>query len=359
LIQKEQPPSIKHHSLHNIGKIGFGVASFFLITILVLMPPSNNDAQGFIEIKKYKVINSPDVCGDKLCSQLTEQKAKKGLSTRDIKICGDRPCVSKSGMPSQSTSKQSSGSTLNIDVFFIDDRRFLLFKGKGWHNLHNVEIKITSQTFETSVRSQTDDRGNLYMPWQIPKQFADGVYTIFATDGIHSIKFSVEITVSGKVSIRHSTIDRCTDIKFPVDWSGCDLYGRVLTNIDLRMAKLKNANLFGASLQNKDLRGADLSNAVLKNANLDRAILIGADLSYSNMVDAKVRNADLSNAKMKSAKLYRTDFTETNLSNVDFTGATLSYANLSFTNLQGANLENAGTWATNLNHCKNHIICSK
>jgi len=337
----------------------FGLLVVLLASCLFLLVISNNDAHGFIEIKKYKVINSPDVCGEKLCSPLDEQKAKKGISTRDIKVCGNVPCGVKNETVGQSVSKKSSQLTLKIDSFFINERNFLLFKGQGWHNLHNVEIAITGQTFETSIRSKTGNDGNLYMPWPIPKSFADGTYSIFATDGIRSIEISVEIIANGNVSISAGKADRCNSTKTPINWSGCDLYGRVLTNVVLRMAKLKNANLPGATLENKDLSGADLTNANLKNANLDGAILVGADLSYSNMINAKVRGADLSNAKITYAKLYKTDFTKSNLSNVDFAGATLSYSNLSFADLKGANLENTGTWATNLNNCKNHPICGK
>ncbi|MGQ0771887.1 MAG: pentapeptide repeat-containing protein [Nitrososphaerota archaeon] len=330
-----------------------------LVTCSLLLVISDNAAHGFIEIKKYKVINSPDVCGEKLCSPLNEQKAKKGLSTRDIKICGDRPCNAKSETSDKLTYKKGPDSALNINLFRMNEQSFLLFTGKGWHNLHNVEMKITGQAFETSIRSKTDDQGNLYMPWPIPKTFADGTYRIFATDSIRSVEVSAEITVNGAVSISAGKPNKCSSTKTPIDWSGCDLYGKVLTNIDLRMAKLKNANLFGASLQNKDLSGADLSHAILKNANLDGADLTGADLSHSSMIDAKVRNANLSDAKFSYAKLYRTDFTKSDLSDADFTGATLSDANLSFANLKGANLEHAGTWATNLNQCKNHPICEK
>ena len=37
-------------------------------------------AEGLVEFKKYKVINSPKVCGDKMCSEIDEERAKKGLS---------------------------------------------------------------------------------------------------------------------------------------------------------------------------------------------------------------------------------------------------------------------------------------
>ena len=68
-------------------KVLFFIVLLFAISIVI----SIDQAEG-LEIKKYKVINSSKVCGDKMCSELDEQKAKKGLSSRDIKICGDRPC---------------------------------------------------------------------------------------------------------------------------------------------------------------------------------------------------------------------------------------------------------------------------
>ncbi len=37
---------------------------------LLMYTPVYAESLGFIEIKKYKVINSPKVCGDKLCEEL-------------------------------------------------------------------------------------------------------------------------------------------------------------------------------------------------------------------------------------------------------------------------------------------------
>lgn len=324
-----------------------------LSSFLLLM---GHDVHGFVEIKKYNVINSKDVCGDKLCSPQVEQKAKQGMSTRDIEICGDGPCNVKDGAPGKVSKKNSA---LSIDSFSMNGRDFLLFKGTGWHNLHNVEIDIAGDAFETSVRSKADGDGRLYMPWPIPESFVDGTYRFTATDGIRNVEIAAEIKANGRVSVSIGKADKCASTKFPIDWSGCNLYGKVLTKVDLRMAKLKGANLFGATLTNKDLTGADLTNAFLKKADLDGAILVSVDLSHSNMIDAKVRGANLSNAKMVSANLYRADFTESNLTNVDFTDATLAYANLSFADLSGANLKNVGIWAANLNHCKNHPICER
>ena len=64
---------------------------FFLLLMLSSVLVFDK-AMGSIEFKKYKVINSPKVCGDNLCSEIDEQRSKKGMSTRDIKVCGDRLC---------------------------------------------------------------------------------------------------------------------------------------------------------------------------------------------------------------------------------------------------------------------------
>jgi len=52
----------------------------FLVILLIVVISISwgiNQADGFIEIKKYKVINSPNVCGDKLCSEVDEKNCKE------------------------------------------------------------------------------------------------------------------------------------------------------------------------------------------------------------------------------------------------------------------------------------------
>ena len=394
-----------------------------------------DSAEGLVEFKKYKVINSLKVCGDKLCSEIDEQRAKDGLSSRDIPVCGDRPCYEITREETRIFNKSSpygqfklgieldliqckegqklvvratnslpacidseniqklrdkgwaisekeqkelfeefvenrkKGSfspkiikdfdvTMTITNQEYSDQRYLLFEGNGWHGFHNVEITISGGMFEESIRTKTDDRGHLYMPWPIPDEVGGQRYNIFATDGIHD--FEIEIPISTKNAIISQTIgdDICSTVTFPINWAGCDLYGRIMSNVDLRMANLQGANLLGVTLSGKDLTGVDFSGASLKKANLDGAILIGANLDNANLVDTEIRQADLSFAKLQFAKLYRTDFTNSNLTNANFQGATLSYSILAFTDLKGANLDNAGTWAANLNGCINHPICN-
>ena len=228
-------------------------------------------AEGFIEVKKYKVINSEKVCGDKMCSEIDEERAKKGLSSHNIEICGDKPCNEVTKKPENFSNESSPygqyrlGIALDlikckeeqmviikkstqfpacvnlksvdklrekawaiseneqgrifkeisnnriknyetitpqkIDVSIsvvsdeINNQRYLMFDGFGWHRLHNVEIIITGDEFEESVRTKTDDRGHLNMPWPIPDGVGGKIYNIFATDGIHEFELDVPITI--------------------------------------------------------------------------------------------------------------------------------------------------------------------
>jgi len=229
-------------------------------------------AEGFIEIKKYKVINSQKVCGDKMCSEFDEKRANKGLSSHNIEICGNMPCSQVKKIQENFTNELSPygqfrlGITLDLiqcsqekvivikkttqfpacvdkksveklrekdwaisdneqeeifkknsdnriknqelitstklDVSLsivsqeINDQRYLMFDGYGWHRLHNVEITITGDGFEEAVRTKTDDRGNLNMPWPIPEIVGGKFYSISATDGIH--EFEMDIPISAK-----------------------------------------------------------------------------------------------------------------------------------------------------------------
>lgn len=231
-----------------------------------------DSADGLMDFKKYKVINSPKVCGDKLCSETDEKIAKKGESSHNIKVCRDRLCsdfsddvkiLNKSSpfvqlklgiaidliqckegqeivvkktkqtpacVNSDSVEKlrekgwaitqkmqekmfekiasnrmqglESSKTIEDFDVTItivpeeINNKRYLVFDGEGWHRLHNVEITISGETFTESIRTKTDDRGHLNMPWPIPDKITRGMYTIFATDGIHEFKITIPIASS-------------------------------------------------------------------------------------------------------------------------------------------------------------------
>jgi hypothetical protein len=380
---------------------------FVITLVLGLSVGMISESEAFIEVKKYKVINSEKVCGDKLCSEVYEKQAQRGFSGRDTNICGDRPCTEitsqrfinpdsplgqkRLGIPldlikcneglvlvikvtnlnpacvsDESAEKlqnvgwalaqkemkeflekiklerqresafeespKDTDITMNITFDKINYQRYLVFDGNGWHRLHNVEITITDGLFSESVRTKTDDRGHLNMPWPIPDTVGGKAYNIFATDGIHEFEINVPIALKDSVVLESSSdSNRCTAITFPINWAGCDLYGRYLANIDLKNANLQEANLFGATLTNKDLTGADFRGASLKKANLDGSIMASANFANANLVDTKIRDSNLSFANFHLVKAHRTDFTGSNLTNANFQDATLSYAILAGT----------------------------
>jgi len=208
-----------------------------------------DSAEGFIEIKKYKVTNSPNVCGDKLCSDFLEDpkpfnksspfgQLKLGIAidliqckegqeilikkTNQIPYCVNSENIEKlrekewavtekmqeeifaeiafNRMNGTESSKtlEDFDVTINITTVMINNQRYLSFDGNGWHRLHNVEITITGETFSESVRTKTTDRGHLNMLWPIPDDVGGERYNIFATDGIHD--FEIDIPISPKMN---------------------------------------------------------------------------------------------------------------------------------------------------------------
>jgi hypothetical protein len=317
------------------------IALAFFVFVSFVLVISMHDVYGLIEIKKYKMINSEEVCDDKSCPKVTTENSKNKQA--DVK---KQPYI-------------QSKLSLKIEQKIIDDRRFLWFEGDGWHGLHNVQIKVFSDDFLTTFTSQTNSRGHLSVPWQIPQSMKPKIYDVLATDGINTLRTNLTINFDVAKRTPSSGASKCTSTKTPIDWSDCNLYGRVLKNVDLRYANLRKANLIGATLTNMDLTGADFSYAILKKSNLDGAILVGANLSYANLADTKIRNSDLTSATIRNANLVDADLTHSNLSYVDFRNSILTSSILAFTDLRGANLNATGMWDTNLNHCINHPVCEK
>jgi hypothetical protein len=209
-----------------------------------------------IEFKKKYVTNSPKVCGDKLCDELdTSVPKRKNLHTPMgqynsgipiyqitcqshlafvLKVSNWQPaCVKpenvqrlvdmgwaatleeKENILASVTKKKPSmlkpleeyrkeyplyeGFGLNITPDVIAGESYLIFEGYGWHGFHNVEILISNSLGQSEfMMSQTDDRGDLYLPWKIPEYFTNGLHHIHATDGIHEYEIDIPITVTEK-----------------------------------------------------------------------------------------------------------------------------------------------------------------
>lgn len=228
-----------------------------LVSVIFFIFTINNAEAGtnIIEFKKKYVTNSPKVCGDKLCDEEIETTAsikknphtplaqyKLGIPIYQItcknhlsfvlKVSNWHPaCVTPESLQKlvdkgwaatlgetnkifEATVKKEDpllkplkeyrkeyplyeGLGLSITPKIISGESYLIFKGYGWHGFHNVEIFISNNLGKSEfLMSQTDTRGDLYMPWKIPDSFTSGLYHIRATDGIHEYEIDIPITVT-------------------------------------------------------------------------------------------------------------------------------------------------------------------
>ena len=109
----------------------------------------------------------------------------------------------QSGSPfSMLTDEQNAsyGPSLTAATEIFDGKKYLVFHGHDWNQLHNVEITIASGDQKiTSIRSKTNENGILYMPWPLPDRMPSALYTIHATDGVHQSEstISIPMAVSG------------------------------------------------------------------------------------------------------------------------------------------------------------------
>jgi hypothetical protein len=231
---------------------------FLILILLISLGLTTSSVDGdtnIIEFKKKYVTNSPDVCGDKMCDERSEDtltRAKKNLHTPlaqynlgipayqitckshlafVLKVSNWHPaCVKPENVkrlvdmgwaatPEEKNNifvamneKKSSmlkpleeyrkeyplyeGFGLSITRDTIAGESYLIFDGYGWHGFHNVEITISDDSAEVEfMMSQTDTRGNLYLPWKIPDSIKSGLYHVYVNDGIHEYEIDIPITV--------------------------------------------------------------------------------------------------------------------------------------------------------------------
>jgi len=231
---------------------------FSIIIILIisfgLIIGSAEGGTNIIEFKKKYVTNSPDVCGDKMCDEDSEEvysypdsknrhtpmgQYNLGIPVYKItckahlsfvlKLSNWHPaCVKpenvqrlvdngwaanlqeKNNAFTAMTQKEDpqfkpleeyrkeyplyKGLGMSITQDTIEGGSYLLFDGYGWHGFHNVEITISNESGEVEfMMSQTDPRGNLYLPWKIPDTISSGWHHVYATDGIHEYEIDIPI----------------------------------------------------------------------------------------------------------------------------------------------------------------------
>jgi hypothetical protein len=241
-----------------VNKLHVKLLAFLIIVVCFTLAIGNAEAgTNIIEFKKKYEINSPKVCGDKLCDAELDtsvpirknqhtpmgqynlgipiyQITCKSHLSFVLKVSNWHPaCVKPENVQSlvdmgwaatieektnvfeAITKKIPSmlkpleefrkeyplyeGFGLSITPDIVAGDSYLIFKGYGWHGYHNVEILISNSLGQSEfMMTQTDDRGELYLPWKIPDSFTSGLYHVHATDGIHEYEIDIPITVTEK-----------------------------------------------------------------------------------------------------------------------------------------------------------------
>ncbi len=228
----------------------------FLI-ILISLGLTVSLAEGgtnIIEFKKAHVTNSPKVCGDKLCDEVSKEESSYSIPKNShspmgkynmgipihkiicqshsvfvLKLSNWHPaCVkpdsvqrlveigwaasledlenifsasAKKEIPQFAPLKEYrkefplyEGLGMSIESDTIYDEKYLIFNGYGWHGFHNVEITISNNLGEVEfMMTKTDPDGILYLPWKIPDTITSGWYQVYATDGINEYEIDIPI----------------------------------------------------------------------------------------------------------------------------------------------------------------------
>lgn len=205
-------------------KNSFYLLISFATLVIVFSLNSDNVSYGLIEIKEYKVINSPKVCGDKLCNEVDEKRSEKGLSTRNIKVCGDRLCSEISETKMMSPLEQHLiGIPLNLiqcpDSMELVLKQFVRKPAcvtpetadrliqQGWALSKEEQTRIISSLSEMQQEKNVVSGARLSI---MPEIINGENYLIFEGFGWHRLH-NVEITITNDgekiTSIRSQTTD--------------------------------------------------------------------------------------------------------------------------------------------------------
>ena len=228
---------------------------FLIILISLWLPVSLAEGgTNIIEFKKAHVTNSPKVCGDKLCDEVSKEESSYSIPKNShspmgkynmgipihkiicqphsifvLKLSNWHPaCVkpdsvqrlveigwaasledlenifaasAKKEIPQFAPLKEYrkeyplyEGLGMSIESDTIYDEEYLIFNGYGWHGFHNVEITISNKSGEVQfMMTQTNPDGILYLHWKIPDTITSGWYQVYATDGIHEYEIDIPI----------------------------------------------------------------------------------------------------------------------------------------------------------------------
>jgi len=87
----------------------------------------------------------------------------------------------------------AEGASINTSITSVSIWDMVIFRGEGFHRLHNVEITIYQEDVVVSkMLTKTTDRGDLFMPFIITN-LSPGKYDVLATDKIHTATTSFNI----------------------------------------------------------------------------------------------------------------------------------------------------------------------
>ena len=87
----------------------------------------------------------------------------------------------------------AEGVSIGTSLSSVSIWDMVIFRGEGFHRLHNVEITIYHDNIIVSkLLTKTTDRGDLFMPL-IVTDLSPGNYDVVATDTIHTARTSFGI----------------------------------------------------------------------------------------------------------------------------------------------------------------------
>ena len=87
----------------------------------------------------------------------------------------------------------SEGASISTNVTSVSIWDMIIFRGEGFHRLHNVEITIYQEDVVISkLLTKTTNKGVLFIPL-IVTDLSPGEYDVLATDKIHAATTSFNI----------------------------------------------------------------------------------------------------------------------------------------------------------------------
>jgi len=219
---------------------------------LLMYTPVYAESLGLIEIKKWRGINSPEVCGDKLCEELEGDSGisplkqfNEGISLEKIrckqgfelvlKTSNNNPaCVKESSidilvqrgwatvldiiikqhipvdaesaekarqlgakgvvLASESFVMDENNPTITITISDINGQDAIIFEGNGFRGFHVIDVIVTNDFgFESELKTKTGMQGTLYMPWLLYEPLVPGTYNVEFSDRVSSHDITIKV----------------------------------------------------------------------------------------------------------------------------------------------------------------------